>query len=173
MMQQTATAIDTQAAAYMEAVTKGRTTVFYRALNKCETTEVDLSEYRAIGAPCHLIADFTQYGLCQQFRHKDTREEVYAPALFKLGKLAATPGALDEIERYGFTPFDFVGRHIAGDWSHQCRSDALENAASAAKGYRVFSSYYLTDDRGEDAPRVWVITEHDRSVTTLLLPSEY
>ncbi|WP_255580609.1 hypothetical protein [Diaphorobacter sp. MNS-0] len=149
------------------------TRVFRRDGNSFEPVTVNLSDFVALGAPTALPAS-SGYSLCQAFRSKaEGGEIVYAPALFKLGRIVATPAAIDVLEQHGKTPFDFIGRHLAGDWSHQTESDALENAASAEKGYRVFSSYYLTDDQGEDAPKVWVITEHDRSVTTVLLPSDY
>jgi len=89
-------------------------------------------------------------------------------ALFPLGKLAVTPAALDALTRAGRLPLEFINRHVRGDWSDMDEEDQAENRFSVEKGFRVFSSYAVTPDL-----KVWVITEADRSVTTVLLPSDY
>jgi hypothetical protein len=86
-----------------------------------------------------------------------------------LGRLVATPGALDLMERHRLSPFALLERHRAGDWSDVDAEDAQENALSLKYGLRVMSSYRY----GPAQEAIWVITEADRSVTTLLLPSEY
>lgn len=88
--------------------------------------------------------------------------------LFVLGQIVATPGALQALEEAEQTPLEFIQRHVAGDWSEMVEEDQEENRFSVEKGFRVFSSYTLST--GE---KLWVITEWDRSVTTLLLPDEY
>lgn len=85
------------------------------------------------------------------------------------GRVYATPGALDAIGGAGQTPGDFLGRHLGGDWGELEPEDARLNGEAARTGAgRVFSAY-----RTRTGERIWVITEHDRSATTLLLPDEY
>src|SRR5436309_2596409 len=87
---------------------------------------------------------------------------------FPLGKLAATPGALEAIERAGQTPIEFLRRHASCDWGEVGPEDAQENERSLREGFRLLSAYTT---KLED--RLWIITEADRSVTTILLPEEY
>ena len=87
---------------------------------------------------------------------------------FKLGKLAATPGALDALAEAGIHPLTLIGRHVAGDWGDLDREDWRMNNWSVKNGERILSNYPLPN-----GVRVWIITEADRSVTTLLLPDEY
>ena len=88
--------------------------------------------------------------------------------LFDLGQLVATPGALAALEKSGQSPMAFLSRHVTGDWGELSEEDRKENQFSVEKGFRLLSSYQT--NAGE---RVWVITEADRSVTTILLPDEY
>ena len=88
--------------------------------------------------------------------------------LFDLGQLVATPGALAALERSGQSPTDFLSRHVRGDWDELPREDMDENQLSLEKGFRLVSSYRTTA-----GDKLWVITEADRSHTTLLLPDEY
>jgi len=87
---------------------------------------------------------------------------------FPLGKIVATPGALAALEEAGDTPASLLDRHAAGDWGELGAEDIRENEFSLANGFRLLSAYTLST--GE---RIWIITESDRSCTTLLLPSEY
>jgi len=89
-------------------------------------------------------------------------------SLFALGRLVATPGALDILTHAGQSPSEFLSRHQGGDWGECCEEDARENELSVKQGFRILSLYSTC--KGE---KLWVITEADRSVTTLLLPSEY
>lgn len=77
------------------------------------------------------------------------------------------PGALKLLGKSGTHPFDYLARHATGDWGDLCAFDRRQNEIALRDGHRVLSSY--------DAPagRVWIITEADRSVTTILLPEEY
>ena len=84
-----------------------------------------------------------------------------------LGRVLATPGALETILDAGADPFAYVARHASGDWGELCEFDRRENERSLRYGWRVLSSYAVGDGR------VWIITEGDRSVTTILLPEEY
>jgi hypothetical protein len=84
-----------------------------------------------------------------------------------LGKVVATPGALKLLSEIGEHPFDLLARHATGDWGDLCAFDHRQNEIALRDGYRVLSSYPL----GREC--VWVITDADRSVTTILLPEEY
>jgi len=96
-------------------------------------------------------------------------QETTKVALFSLGQIVATPGALAALEKTGQTPLDFLSRHVRGDWGELDEHDRKENELSLKRGFRLLSSYRLSS--GDT--KVWVITEADRSVTTLLLPDEY
>ena len=84
-----------------------------------------------------------------------------------LGRVLATPGALQLLRDAGEDPFGYLARHASGDWGELAPHDRRENERSLKHGWRVLSSYPVGEGR------VWVITEADRSVTTLLLPDEY
>ena len=79
----------------------------------------------------------------------------------------ATPGALKLLSEIGAHPFDLLARHATGDWGDLCAFDRRQNQIALREGLRVLSSYPV----GRKC--VWVITEADRSVTTILLPEEY
>jgi hypothetical protein len=87
---------------------------------------------------------------------------------FPLGRIVATPGALRALEQANQKPFEFLERHQAGDWGELCEEDKRENEFSVRNGFRILSSY-----RTRNGTKIWVITEADRSVTTLLRPHEY
>ena len=89
-------------------------------------------------------------------------------ALFPLGRLVATPGAIDLLRSSGEDLLPtLLARHQSGDWGEVPSEDARENEFSVSHGFRIVSSYRVAGER------LWVITERDRSATTLLLPSEY
>ena len=88
--------------------------------------------------------------------------------LFPPGQIVATPGALALLEQAKKSPLEFLSRHLRGDWGDLCQEDKTENELSLKYGFRLLSSYPITD-----TGKLWVITEADRSVTTLLLPEEY
>jgi hypothetical protein len=87
---------------------------------------------------------------------------------FPLGRIVATPGALEALQRAEQDPQAFLTRHGAGDWGALDDADRRENERSLHAGFRLLSAY-----RMRTGDTVWVITEADRSVTTLLLPDEY
>lgn len=87
---------------------------------------------------------------------------------FHLGQVVATPGALEALEKAGKSAIEFITRHANGDWGDVGEEDAEQNEWAIMNGARVLSSYKTS--AGEV---IWVITEADRSLTTLLLPSEY
>jgi hypothetical protein len=84
-----------------------------------------------------------------------------------LGKVVATPGALKLLGKSGGHPFDYLARHATGDWGELCTFDRRQNEIALREGLRVLSSYDVL------AGRIWIITEADRSVTTILLPEDY
>jgi hypothetical protein len=88
-------------------------------------------------------------------------------APLSLGRVVATPGALKLLLEKGEHPFDYLARHATGDWGELCAFDRRQNDIALREGYRVLSSYETP------AGRVWIITEADRSITTILLPEEY
>ena len=88
-------------------------------------------------------------------------------ARFPLGRVVATPGALAALAAADLSPDTLLARHAVGDWGDVGAEDAAENELSLAHGFRLLSSYRA------GVAQVWVITERDRSSTTLLLPKEY
>jgi hypothetical protein len=90
------------------------------------------------------------------------------PQQFTLGRTLITPGARDAILDAGQLPGDFLERHVTGDWGDLCEEDKQENEFSLENGFRILSAYHT-----REGVKVWVITEADRSATTILLPSEY
>ena len=90
------------------------------------------------------------------------------PARFPLGPIVATPGALEALEGVGESPGTFLKRHVTGDWGGVDEHDRQENEFSVAHGFRLLSAYTLAN-----GTKLWIITEADRSATTILLPSEY
>jgi len=89
--------------------------------------------------------------------------------LFSLGQIVATPGALAALEKAGHTPQEFLSRHLQGDWGELSDEDRTENELTLQRGFRLLSSYRT--NAGDT--KIWVITEADRSATTILLPEEY
>jgi hypothetical protein len=95
-------------------------------------------------------------------------------ARFALGRVLATPGALAALAAAGQTAAEFLGRHQRCDWGGCSPEDRQRNDDSVAhervpnRRTRIVSAY-----RTRKGIRLWVITEHDRSATTILLPEEY
>lgn len=87
---------------------------------------------------------------------------------FPLGKLVATHGAIDMLKELQLSPFDFISRHWQGDWGDLCPADIEANNQALQNGTRLMSAYGVDGGR-----KLWIITEADRSATTLLLPEEY
>ena len=91
---------------------------------------------------------------------------LYIP-LFTLGRIVATPAARDILGKLHYSPLDLLRRHISGDWAEMASEDQQSNREALVEGDRIFSAYTL------QGIKFWVITEADRSATTILLPSEY
>lgn len=88
-------------------------------------------------------------------------------ALFKMGQVVATPGALQFCEANKINPLLLLGRHIAGDWGELDSADVSANVHAVQHDLRILSSYKFATGK------VWVITEADRRSTCMLLPEEY
>jgi hypothetical protein len=87
---------------------------------------------------------------------------------FPLGRLVATPGALDALDQSGQSPADFLSRHVRGDWGEVCDEDKHQNDEALVNGARLLSAYKTLRE-----VKFWIITEADRSSTCILLPEEY
>ena len=95
-------------------------------------------------------------------------ETTAGAARFPLGQTFITPGAQEAIREAGQLPLEFLLRHQTGDWGDLCGEDKRENEASTVNGFRILSKYHTAEGEA-----LYVITEWDRSVTTILLPSKY
>lgn len=87
---------------------------------------------------------------------------------FRTGQAVGTPAALEAIQAAGQTPQDFLHRHVRGDWGEVGKGDAAANDRAVRDGERILSVYKTKLD-----VTIWIVTEADRSATTILLPSEY
>lgn len=95
----------------------------------------------------------------------------YTEKKFELGRVGCTPGVHNLIESGKISKdwlLHFVERHQHGDWGDCGAEDEAVNEEALILGRRLFSSYVVVDQQ-----LMWIITEADRSVTTLLLPREY
>jgi len=88
-------------------------------------------------------------------------------SLFDLGQIVATPGSLAFCERHSVNPLLLLGRHMGGDFGDLDASDVQANVHAIQHDERILSAYKLYGEK------LYVITEWDRSATTLLLASEY
>jgi len=93
---------------------------------------------------------------------------LFLPGRFELGQIVATPGALTALYDAGQIPAEFLLRHKHGDWGALEAEDIETNETALGSGLRLLSSYHTRFDE-----HLWLITEADRSVTTILLPDEY
>lgn len=91
--------------------------------------------------------------------------------MFSIGDVVATPGALDLMDRHALNAATILRRHMWGDFGIVCAEDRAANLAAIGNGARILSVYEVGPDGKTE--RIWVLSESDRSVTTLLLPSEY
>jgi hypothetical protein len=93
---------------------------------------------------------------------------IVSPTLFAFGRVVATPGALTALEAAGQSPSTYLVRHGGGDWGELDAHDTKANDEALKHDDRLLSAYVLPT-----GTKLWIITEWDRSATTLLLPSEY
>jgi hypothetical protein len=94
--------------------------------------------------------------------------DVVRKPLFDLGQVVATPGALAALERAHQAPGEVLARHVSGDWGEVPQEDKTENEFSLLNDTRILSAY-----RTKLGERLWILTEADRLVTTILLSEEY
>lgn len=94
--------------------------------------------------------------------------ELAKPGKFELGQVVMTVGASEALLHAQHVPPEFLLRHKHGDWGELCAEDQRENERSLRGGGRLLSAYHTRHEE-----KLWVITEWDRSATTLLLPAEY
>ena len=93
-----------------------------------------------------------------------------AKVKFSLGQLLMTRGVNDKMAQDdGFAKFVYnsLKRHASGDWGDLCHEDIQENELSLKEGFRLLSAYKNEEEK------IWIITEADRSSTTILFPKEY
>src|SRR5579863_364776 len=88
---------------------------------------------------------------------------------FPMGRPVITPGAQATLDAAGIEGVLLLARHIRGDWGDLSVEDATANELALLTGKRLLSSYDLPDGQG----KVWIVTEPDRSMTTILRPDEY
>jgi hypothetical protein len=84
--------------------------------------------------------------------------------LFELGQVLITPGIRDRVDQIAM--LQALSRHSRGDWGDLDEHDWKANDAALEHGFRLLSAYR------DGEVRFWIITEHDRSTTTILLPEE-
>jgi hypothetical protein len=87
-------------------------------------------------------------------------------AKFKLGHIVSTPNALGQLTQED--NLRAIGRHQAGDWGDVSEHDRQENELALKEGFRLLSVYHAAN-----GVTFWLITERDRSVTTVLIPEDY
>jgi hypothetical protein len=90
-------------------------------------------------------------------------------SLFHSGQILSTPGAIEALKAEGLDASTLLQRHFSGDWGDLCKEDKAENDYALTRALRLFSAYLLP----RTGVKLWIITEADRSATTLLLPDEY
>lgn len=95
-----------------------------------------------------------------------------SPALFSLGNVVATPAALALIQEHGASVSQLLNRHQTGQgWSELCKTDCESNWRAAFGNERVLSAFNI--GTADQTVKIWIITEWDRSVTTVLTPACY
>ena len=102
----------------------------------------------------------------QENEPKFNREKL---ELFNLGKICATPEATKAFQKAEVSPLWFLAKHQDGDWGEVSEYDEAENSLAVKDGFRVLSAYTLP----KTGEKIWIITEADRLLTTILLPEEY
>lgn len=103
-----------------------------------------------------------------QFNDTTTTTKTQNEALFPLGSIYLTIGAQEALEESNELPITFLNMHQKGNWGIVSKEDWQENDFSVKNGYRILSAYKTASNI-----KIWLITEWDRSVTTILLPDEY
>jgi hypothetical protein len=121
----------------------------------------------------HFIPPTERFMFCncsasQNSNHSNASSSLQsARPLFRLGQVVATRAVLAHLEHHGIAADPYLKCHVSGDWGMVPPADAKANNLAVQHGARILSSYDIA------GKRVWIITEADRSVTTLLFPEEY
>ncbi len=111
----------------------------------------------------------TETALVRVWAQQRRLEQEFAkPGRFDLGHTVWTPGAQEALVVAAHLPIEFLLRHKRGDWGDLDQEDRRANEAALVHQSRLLSAY-----RTRLGAKLWVITESDRSATTLLLPEEY
>ena len=95
-------------------------------------------------------------------------ERVFIESKFRLGEIVSTTHLFEHCEKNNFALLPYLVSHAQGDWGDVCQEDKKANDQALKTGERLLSAYTLPD--GE---KIWIITEWDRSVTTILFPEDY
>ena len=106
--------------------------------------------------------------MVMEIKKGEGRDSKQGSGLFSLGQFVATRGALSAMEATGESATQFLSRHVAGDWGCLCDEDKQANQEALEEGSQLLSAYKLSS-----GVKIWIITEWNRSVTTVLLPEEY
>ena len=95
-------------------------------------------------------------------------EKIIIESKFNFGNVVATRPLFEYCKARGFSLLPYMVRHAQGDWGDVCKEDWESNDEALKSGQRLLSEYKLPDGK-----RIWIITEWDRSATTLLFPEDY
>lgn len=109
---------------------------------------------------------FVSYPLMIYLTAHETDVPLSREGKFPLGCTVTTPPALAGVPSAEMLTALF--RHQQGDWGDVCEHDRLENEAALREGFRLHSVFQT-----KAGVNFWIITESDRSVTTVLLPEDY
>lgn len=131
----------------------------------------DADERKAVASHIHAflpIVSEAEKIFWRKFLNELEKINEQPKVLFPLGEVFLTIGAKEALEESNQLPNEFLARHQTGDYGLVCKDDWEENELSAKEGFRILSAYRTLQD-----VKIWVITEADRSSTTILLPDEY
>ncbi len=95
-------------------------------------------------------------------QNQNTITKTENKVLFAMGEVYLTIGAREALEESNQTASEFLARHQSGDWGIVGEDDRQENELSVKEGFRILSAYKTARD-----VKLWVITEADRSSTTV------
>lgn len=95
-------------------------------------------------------------------------EKIIIESKFNFGNVVATRPLFEYCKARGFALFPYMVRHASCDWGDVCKEGWESNDEALKNGQRLLSEYKLPDGK-----RIWIITEWDRSATTLLFPEDY
>ena len=139
------------------------------------------SDYDKSVARCHMenygVIYLDEYG-CPIDNEYELEELEREGKELKLGKVVMTRGVAEAVdESMEFTSFvaDCARRYVRKDWGDLCKEDKKANDDALRNGDRIVASYLMPQALRDltDESKIWIITEWDRSVTTVLFPSEY